>query len=100
MIPPSLCIAGPRRQAQSLRRGQPESAVSGDEASRPRRKAVADTAWGAGCVRGSTGLHPGPSHPSPRASRSVLMAAYQYIYVMKGLSKIYPGGKEILKDVW
>ncbi|MBM3546664.1 MAG: energy-dependent translational throttle protein EttA [Alphaproteobacteria bacterium] len=28
------------------------------------------------------------------------MAAYQYIYVMKGLSKIYPGGKEILKDVW
>ena len=28
------------------------------------------------------------------------MAAYQYIYVMKGMSKIYPGGKEILKDVW
>jgi energy-dependent translational throttle protein EttA len=28
------------------------------------------------------------------------MAAYQYIYVMKGLSKIYPGGKEVLKDVW
>jgi sulfate-transporting ATPase len=28
------------------------------------------------------------------------MAAYQYIYVMKGLSKIFPGGKEILKDVW
>ncbi|MSP48300.1 MAG: energy-dependent translational throttle protein EttA [Alphaproteobacteria bacterium] len=28
------------------------------------------------------------------------MAAYQYIYVMKRLSKIYPGGKEVLKDVW
>src|SRR5579859_1316979 len=28
------------------------------------------------------------------------MASYQYIYVMKGLSKAYPGGKEILKDVW
>ncbi|MBL8692208.1 MAG: energy-dependent translational throttle protein EttA [Rhodospirillaceae bacterium] len=28
------------------------------------------------------------------------MAAYQYVYVMKGMSKIYPGGKEILKDVW
>ena len=28
------------------------------------------------------------------------MAAYQYIYVMKGLSKIYPGGKEVLKDIW
>ncbi len=28
------------------------------------------------------------------------MAAYQYIYVMKQLSKIYPGGKEILKGLW
>ena len=28
------------------------------------------------------------------------MAAYQYVYVMKGLTKIYPGGKEVLKDVW
>jgi len=28
------------------------------------------------------------------------MAAYQYIYVMKGLSKTYPGGREVLKDVW
>lgn len=28
------------------------------------------------------------------------MASYQYVYVMKGLSKIYPGGKEVLKDVW
>ncbi|MBM3533790.1 MAG: energy-dependent translational throttle protein EttA [Alphaproteobacteria bacterium] len=28
------------------------------------------------------------------------MAAYQYIYVMKSLSKIYPGGKEVLKDIW
>lgn len=28
------------------------------------------------------------------------MASYQYSYVMKGLSKVFPGGKEILKDVW
>ncbi len=28
------------------------------------------------------------------------MASYQYIYVMKSLSKIYPGGREILKDIW
>jgi len=28
------------------------------------------------------------------------MAAYQYIYVMKGLSKTYPGGRQVLKDVW
>jgi energy-dependent translational throttle protein EttA len=25
---------------------------------------------------------------------------YQYIYVMKGLSKTYPGGRDVLKDVW
>jgi energy-dependent translational throttle protein EttA len=28
------------------------------------------------------------------------MAAYQYVYVMKGLSKTYPGGREVLRDVW
>jgi ATP-binding cassette ChvD family protein len=28
------------------------------------------------------------------------MAAYQYIYVMKGLSKTYPGGRQVLKDIW
>lgn len=28
------------------------------------------------------------------------MANYQYSYVMKGLSKVFPGGREILKDVW
>jgi len=27
------------------------------------------------------------------------MASYQYVYVMKGLSKNYPGGKNILNDV-
>src|SRR5262245_58361238 len=28
------------------------------------------------------------------------MAAYQYIYVMKGLTKIYPGGRKTLEDIW
>src|SRR5215472_6887912 len=28
------------------------------------------------------------------------MAAYQYIYVMKGLGKTYPSGREVLKDIW
>ncbi|RZI46410.1 energy-dependent translational throttle protein EttA [Candidatus Finniella inopinata] len=28
------------------------------------------------------------------------MAAYQYIYVMKSLSKSYPGGKDVIKDLW
>src|SRR3954451_4530710 len=28
------------------------------------------------------------------------MAAYQYIYVMKGLGKTYPGGREVLKDIY
>ncbi len=27
------------------------------------------------------------------------MAAYQYIYVMKNLSKTYPGGKQVIKDM-
>jgi ATP-binding cassette ChvD family protein len=26
--------------------------------------------------------------------------AHQYVYVMKGLSKTYPGGKQVLKDIW
>ena len=28
------------------------------------------------------------------------MAAYQYIYVMKGLNKIFPGGRQVLRDIW
>ena len=28
------------------------------------------------------------------------MANYQYIYVMKNLSKVYPGGREVIKDLW
>lgn len=28
------------------------------------------------------------------------MASYQYIYVMKGASKVYPGGKQVLKETW
>jgi sulfate-transporting ATPase len=26
--------------------------------------------------------------------------AHQYVYVMKGLSKTWPGGKQVLKDIW
>ena len=28
------------------------------------------------------------------------MVAYQYIYVMKNLSKTYPGGKRVLNNIW
>ena len=28
------------------------------------------------------------------------MASYQYVYVMKDLSKVFPGGREILKGLW
>lgn len=28
------------------------------------------------------------------------MASYQYIYVMKGVSKSYPGGRQVIKDAW
>jgi len=24
----------------------------------------------------------------------------EYIYVMKGLSRSYPGGRDVLKDIW
>ncbi len=30
----------------------------------------------------------------------MLMAAYQYTYVMKDLSKAYPGGKKVLEGIW
>ncbi|HBW24205.1 MAG: energy-dependent translational throttle protein EttA [Alphaproteobacteria bacterium GWC2_42_16] len=28
------------------------------------------------------------------------MASHQYIYVMKGLTKVYPGQREVFKDIW
>ncbi len=28
------------------------------------------------------------------------MASYQYIYVMKDLRKVFPGGREILREIW
>src|SRR6201990_1697164 len=28
------------------------------------------------------------------------MPAYQYIYVMKGLGKTYPGGRQVLRDIF
>ena len=28
------------------------------------------------------------------------MAAYQFVYVMKGLTKIYPGGRKVLDNIW
>jgi energy-dependent translational throttle protein EttA len=50
-------------------------------------------------------LGPALRHGDPGAMnaaylREARMAAYQYIYVMKGLSKVYPGGREVLKDIW
>jgi ATPase subunit of ABC transporter with duplicated ATPase domains len=37
---------------------------------------------------------------SPQIPPEPSMAAYQYIYVMKGLNKTFPGGKQVLKDIW
>ncbi len=28
------------------------------------------------------------------------MASYQYVFVMKGVSKAYPGGKKVFEDIW
>ncbi|EKE09577.1 MAG: hypothetical protein ACD_16C00133G0005 [uncultured bacterium] len=30
----------------------------------------------------------------------LFMASHQYIYVMKGLTKVYPGQREVFKDIW
>jgi ATP-binding cassette ChvD family protein len=32
-------------------------------------------------------------------NRSIAVASYQYVYVMKGLSKTYPGGRTVIKDI-
>jgi len=29
-----------------------------------------------------------------------IMASYQYVYVMKGMSKAYPGDKKVLENIW
>jgi energy-dependent translational throttle protein EttA len=60
-----------------------------------------------GSEQGQSWLHSRPVLPireiiaSPK-DRKVFkkMAAYQYIYVIKGLSKTYPGGREVLKNIW
>src|SRR3990167_7152288 len=40
------------------------------------------------------------SAPTEISQPEPTMAAYQYIYVMKGLNKTFPGGKQVLKDIW
>jgi sulfate-transporting ATPase len=40
-----------------------------------------------------------PNFPVPEHDECA-MAAYQYIFVIKALSKIYPGGKKTLDDIW
>src|SRR5271156_2182461 len=40
------------------------------------------------------------SASAPQICKGFSMAAYQYIYVMKGLSKTWPGGRQVLKDIW
>jgi energy-dependent translational throttle protein EttA len=55
------------------------------------------------CTPGRIGVKIGPnSIPSPQpilSERLRTMASYQYIYTMKGLSKTWPGGREVLKDI-
>ncbi len=38
--------------------------------------------------------------PALSVSKARAMASYQYVYVMKSLSKAWPGGKKVLDDVW
>src|SRR5262249_46581718 len=48
-----------------------------------------------GCERGHRSLERRPCKPPEPP-----MATYQYIYVMKGLTKIYPGGRKVLENIW
>ena len=36
---------------------------------------------------------------APTQQAEPAMAAYQYIYVMKQLNKLYPGGRQVLRDI-
>jgi ATP-binding cassette ChvD family protein len=38
--------------------------------------------------------------PLPQFPQVNAMAGPEFVYVMKGLSKTYPGGKQVLKDIW
>ena len=40
-----------------------------------------------------------PSSAHGNNAAGGLMASYQYIYTMSGLTKTYPGGREVLKDI-
>src|SRR3546814_17113000 len=37
---------------------------------------------------------------APQRRYEEIMAAYQYIYVMKDLGKTFPGGKKVLENIW
>ena len=41
-----------------------------------------------------------PIEPVRPGRYKLAMASYQYVYVMKGLNKTFPGGKQVLKDIW
>src|SRR5207344_2955209 len=49
------------------------------------------------CGAGSPWLKPRSFHDIPK---DFPMAGPQFVFVMKGLSKTYPGGKQVLKDIW
>src|SRR3546814_7925494 len=43
------------------------------------------------------GFPPNPATTLPSAGE--LIASYQYVYQMDGVSKTFPGGKQVLKDI-
>jgi energy-dependent translational throttle protein EttA len=52
------------------------------------------------CRRGIAAVESFRYNAAPFWRRSFAMAGPQYVYVMKGLSKTFPGGRQILKDIW
>ncbi|CCG07250.1 ABC transporter component [Pararhodospirillum photometricum DSM 122] len=66
----------------------------------PQPSSFSPPSRGVRCIGSGGGLqrhHAFHFYPEHEPERS--MASYQYIFVMKNLSKVYPGGREILKDL-
>ncbi|MBP1636314.1 MAG: ettA, partial [Acidobacteria bacterium] len=41
-----------------------------------------------------------PSAPAPARRYTARMASYQYIFTMKGLTKVHPPDRKVLEDIW
>src|SRR5579883_1335568 len=52
-----------------------------------------------GCPPGQPFLNTSRTPPRPSRERHRFMPSYQYVYVMKNLTKAFPGGREVFKGI-